>query len=63
MILKDAAVNGLFYICPVFNEMILQSADVRVREIPKSRYVSLANPQGVEAYGRQLEEVTRGGSS
>jgi NDP-sugar pyrophosphorylase family protein len=60
MILKDAAVNGLFYICPVFNEMILRNAEIRVHEIPKSHYVSLALPQGVEAYARQIESKVKG---
>lgn len=63
MILKGAAVNGLFYICPAFNEMILRNADIRVHEIPKSKYVSLALPQGVESYGRQLEDAARGSAS
>ncbi len=60
MILKDAAVNGLFYICPVFNELILRNAEIYVHEVPKSVYVSLALPQGVEAYGRALEDGARG---
>ncbi len=63
MILKDAVVNGQFYICPAFNEMILANAEVRIHEIPKSQYVSLAVPQGVEEYIRRLEEAGRGDGS
>lgn len=60
MILKDASVNGLFYVCPVFNEMILRHAEIRVHEIPRSHYVSLALPQGVDAYARRVEDEANG---
>lgn len=56
MILKDASVNGLFYVCPVYNELILRNQRIGVHHIAKARYVSLATPQGVETYERRLTE-------
>lgn len=54
MILKNAAVNGLFYICPSYNELILRSCRIGVTHIPKAGYISLATPQNVQAYDRRL---------
>jgi NDP-sugar pyrophosphorylase family protein len=54
MIRKDAHVNGQFYVCPVFNEMILRQAAIGVYPIDRSKYLSLATPQNVEEYERYL---------
>lgn len=50
MIQKDAHVNGLFYVCPSYNEMILQHKKIGIYEIPKKSYHSLATPRGVNHY-------------
>jgi dTDP-glucose pyrophosphorylase len=52
MIQKDAQVKGLFYICPVFNEMILQGRRIGIYKVPRDSYHSLADPAGV----KRLEE-------
>ena len=54
MIKKDANVDGAFYVCPVYNELILQQARIGVFKIPRSTYFSLANPQSVQAYEEYL---------
>jgi NDP-sugar pyrophosphorylase family protein len=54
MILKDAHVDGRFYICPAFNEMVLRQARIGTYEIEPSEYFSLASPQGVELYAEHL---------
>ncbi len=54
MIKKDAQVGGMFYICPVLNELILENAKVGVCTISREEYVSLATPQGVQAYDESL---------
>ena len=54
MIKKDAHYNGAFYICPCYNEMILQHAKIGIHRIPRSSYISLATPQGVHAYEELL---------
>jgi dTDP-glucose pyrophosphorylase len=56
MIRKDAQVNGQFYICPVFNEMILRHARIAVTPIERDAYVSLSTPQNVEEYEQRLRE-------
>lgn len=52
---KDAQTNGCFYICPVFNEMILRQKKIAVYEIRGERYHSLSDPKGVEKYQKYLE--------
>jgi dTDP-glucose pyrophosphorylase len=54
MIRKDAHVDGRFYICPAYNEMILRQLRVGVHEIERDEYLSLATPQGVDAYAEHL---------
>lgn len=56
MIVKGAAVNGLFYVCPVYNELILRNRRIGTYRIEKFQYVSLATPQGVESYVRRLND-------
>ena len=54
MIKKDAQVNGLFYICPTLNEMILKQARIGIYSIDRSSYCSLATPADVHAYAAAL---------
>jgi hypothetical protein len=55
MILKDAAVEGGFYVCPAYNELLLENARIGIHPIPRSDYFSLATPQGAQAYGEFLQ--------
>jgi dTDP-glucose pyrophosphorylase len=50
MIRKDGHVNGQFYVCPVFNELILRQARIGVRKISRESYISLSTPQNIEEY-------------
>jgi len=50
MIRKDARVDGRFFICPAYNEMILRHRRIGVVEIERSDYHSFATPQGVREY-------------
>ncbi len=54
MILKGADVNGGFFICPSFNEMILTQKSIGIHRIERDQYVSLATPQAVEDYEQEL---------
>jgi dTDP-glucose pyrophosphorylase len=54
MIRKDASVDGLFYVCPAFNEMILQHRRIGVAQIERTQYFSLATPRGVDSYEEYL---------
>jgi len=54
MIRKDANVNGQYYVCPAFNEMILRQQRIGVSRIQRDDYFSFATPQGVELYEQFL---------
>jgi len=54
MILKDAHVEGAFYVCPSYNELLLENARIGIHTIPRSAYFSLATPQGAQAYDEHL---------
>lgn len=48
---KDARVNGGFYICPTFNELILEQFSIGVFEVDASAYRPLKS-------GRQIDQFT-----
>jgi dTDP-glucose pyrophosphorylase len=56
---KDAHVNKAFYVCPCYNELVLEGAKIGVHEIAKDAYYSLATTQGVEAYAEHLAQLRR----
>jgi CTP:molybdopterin cytidylyltransferase MocA len=55
MVRKDAHVQGRFFVCPAFNELVLRQRRVGVHEIDRADYFSLATPQGVSAYEEHLQ--------
>jgi CTP:molybdopterin cytidylyltransferase MocA len=59
MIRKDASVDGAFYVCPVFNEMILRGLRIGTRHIDRDRYFSLSSLHGVNAYEEHLARKRR----
>ena len=54
MIRKEASVGGLYYVCPVFNQLILSNKRVGIFEISADSYHSLADRKGVAAFERAL---------
>ena len=54
MIMKGASVDGSYYVCPSFNEMILKQARVGVFEVPRDCYISLATPENLKDYQQRL---------
>jgi hypothetical protein len=54
MILKGASVDGVFYICPVYNEVILNGGRIGTHHIDRDRYFSLASMHGVDTYEQRL---------
>lgn len=58
MIMKQASVNGGFFVCPSLNELILAQMRVGIERIEREQYISLATPQAVEEYEQALK--TRG---
>lgn len=55
MLIKQASVNGGFFVCPSFNELILAQMRVGVERIERAQYTSLATPQAVEEYEQLLK--------
>jgi len=56
MILKDSHVDGAFFVCPAYNELLLENARVGVFSIPRQNYFSLATPQGAQLYAEYLKK-------
>ena len=50
MILKGGDVNGLYYICPVFNEMILDQKKILTYLIESKKYHSFMSPEKVKEF-------------
>lgn len=60
MISKDAHVGGQFYVCPCYNEMILQGAKIGISKISRQAYISLATPHDVQEYDASLKNSLAG---
>lgn len=59
MIRKDANVGDAFYVCPAYNELLLNQGAIGVYRISRENYHSLALPQGVQAYEEKLRSQQR----
>lgn len=53
-ILKNAQVNGAFYIAPVLNELILRNLRVAMETIPESQYFSFYSPGRIKEYEERV---------
>ena len=53
MIYKDD-LNGVFYICPVFNQLILNQKCIGVFQIQQDSYISFMSVQFLEDYSKIL---------
>jgi dTDP-glucose pyrophosphorylase len=56
MIMKDAHVDGSFFVCPALNELVLAGARIGVHRIERNRYFSFHEPAGVAAYEHHLAD-------
>jgi CTP:molybdopterin cytidylyltransferase MocA len=59
MIRKGASVDGAFYVCPVFNELILSGGRIGTHHIDREEYFSLSSMHGVDAYEQHLMRARR----
>lgn len=50
MIKKEASVNGKFYVCPIYNEMILEQKKIGVHRICKEQYFNFNHTKGIELF-------------
>lgn len=56
MIRKDASVNGRYYVCPCFNEMVLENKKIGTFRISKMEYFNFNQQRGMDDYERYLKE-------
>lgn len=56
---KGADVGGAYYVCPVYNELILMQARIGVSEIARARYHALTEPRGIAEYEDFLRREDR----
>ncbi len=54
MIKKDANINGLYYIAPCLNEMVLENKTIDVFKIENSKYHTFYTPQKIKEYERLM---------
>ena len=54
MIKKDANVNGLYYISPVLNEMVLENKVIDIFKIENEKYHTFYTPQKIKEYERLM---------
>jgi NDP-sugar pyrophosphorylase family protein len=50
MILKGLTTSGQFFVCPVYNELILAGKKVRTQHLPDGTMHSLGTPEDVEVF-------------
>lgn len=56
MIRKKSSVNGKYYVCPAYNELILQQKKIGTHQIDKRQYFNFSHTKGVEFYGEYLRD-------
>ena len=54
MINKDSSINGLYYIAPTLNEMVLENKTISIFQIENSIYHTFYTPQKIKEYERLL---------
>jgi dTDP-glucose pyrophosphorylase len=52
MIKKDANINGLYFISPTLNEMVLQNKKLTIKIIDNNKYHTFYTPQKIQDYER-----------
>lgn len=56
MIMKKDAVNDRYYLCPIYNELILKQRRVGVYRIDRKDYFLFKEQEGIDAYRMLLRE-------
>jgi dTDP-glucose pyrophosphorylase len=58
MIKKDCKHNGEFYVCPVYNELILQGATIRTSDITINQMHGLGTPEDLDLFLENIRTNT-----
>ncbi len=53
---KGASVNGIYYIAPTFNELILENKHLEIFRIESSQYHSFYSPQKISEYEKIVKD-------
>ena len=56
MIRKNIRHNGEFYVCPVYNELILNNKNIYIYEIPGDTMHGLGTPEDLTSFIKKLGE-------
>jgi NDP-sugar pyrophosphorylase family protein len=56
MIEKDIRTNNEFYVCPVYNELILDNQEIRLDEIKAEQMHGLGTPEDLNDFLKKLDE-------
>ncbi|MFH0806312.1 MAG: glycosyltransferase family 2 protein [Candidatus Brennerbacteria bacterium] len=56
MIAKDIRHNNEFYVCPTYNELILEEKNIYTLEIPKERMHGLGTPEDLQQFLKMVGE-------
>lgn len=56
MIQKNIRHNGEFYVCPVFNELLLERKVIRIKEIPAEHMHGLGTPEDLASFLQKIEK-------
>ncbi len=55
MIHKDIRYNNEFYVCPVYNELILAGKNIYINEIPQEKMHGLGTPEDLNNFLKKLD--------
>lgn len=56
MIRKGASVNGQYYVCPAYNEMVLKQKRIFAYQISQEEYFSFKDQKGMDEYEQYLKK-------
>src|SRR5438477_592418 len=61
MILKGLTTSGQFFVCPVYNELILSGKNIRTHHLPDGTMHSLGTPEDLDVFMKyRLGSLERG---
>ena len=60
MIVKGLSTSGQFFVCPVFNELILAGKNITTSHVPEGAMHSLGTPEDVELFLKQFRAIAPG---
>ena len=56
LIEKDASVNGIYYVAPTFNELILKNMSLKMYKIDREKYHTFYSPQKISEFEQSLRK-------